>query len=265
MTMREQNKTYAVGELAALAGVTIRTLRYYDRINLLNPTRREDNNYRVYDFSDLLRLQQILFFRELDVPLNQIRHILNDPETDPAALLEQHHENIRLKIERLKRLQNTLKKTIQNQKKEGQMPLTDLELYEGFDQTTIERYTREVSEQYDPQTVSEVNRKIRGLSKTEWKSIQEEGAEIVETLSGLMDRTPSDPDVQTLIARQHAWIENFYSVTAEIFLGLADLYAENPEFRAYYDRFATGLSDFMRQAMQIYARTKLNNPLSRPR
>jgi DNA-binding transcriptional MerR regulator len=257
MNSRESNKTYSVGELAALAGVTVRTLRYYDEINLLCPSRQKDNDYRSYDFSDLLRLQQILFFRELEVPLMKIREILNDPATDPVILLEHHRENIRLKIDRLKTLQLTLEKTIQNQKKEGQMPLTDAELYEGFDQTVIERYNREVREKYDPRTVIEVNRKIRSLSKAQWQSIQTEGTAIAKALARLMDRDPTDRDVQVLAARQHAWIENFFPVTAEAFLGLADLYAENPEFRDHYDRFAPGLAGFLRQAMQVYARENL--------
>lgn len=258
MYAREKNKTYTIGELAKLAGVSVRTLHHYDQIGLLRPeTRNPGNDYRRYSREELLRLQQILFFRELDIPLQQIKQILEDPATDRLDLLRQHHHNLDLRIRQLQTLQTTLEKTIQNLQEENSMPLTDEELYEGFDQETVERYQKEVQETYDPEMGALANRNARSMSKAEWAAVKAEGQAISTGLAALMDRDPADPEVQAFAARQHAWIENFYPVSAEMFRGLAELYVTHPEFRANYDKVAPGLADFLRQAMVIYADTVL--------
>ncbi len=131
------------------------------------------------------------------------------------------------------------------------MPLTDEELYEGFEKETIERYQKEVQETYDPEIVALANRNARNLSKTEWAAVKAEGQAISEEMAAIMDRDPSGPEVQALAARQHAWIEHFYPVSAEMFRGLAELYTSHPEFRANYDKVAPGLADFLSQAMII--------------
>jgi len=258
MNDRENQKTYSIGELAELAGVSIRTLHHYDQIVLLNPGSRDPSNgYRRYDFDDLLRLQQILFFRELDFPLKQIKRILDNPTVDRLALLQQHHEHLGLRIASLRSLQATIEKTRYKLQAEDEMPLTDQELYAGFNQTTIDRYNREVRATYDPDTIAAVDRKVRSLSKAQWKAIQAEGQAIAQGLADLMDRQPNDPAVQVLITRQHDWIKNFYPAPASVFRGLGELYATHQEFRAYYDRFAAGLADFMKQAMDHFADTAL--------
>jgi len=203
MNTREKDRTYTIGELTTLASVSVRTLRYYDQISLLNPNGRDANSYRCYGYADLLRLQQILFFRELDFPLKKIKHILDDPTVDRMVLLQQHHQNLGLRIERLRTLQATIEKTIKNLQEEDFVPLIDAELYEGFDKEKIERYNREVRETYDPEVVARINHKVRNMSKTQWAAIQEEGSAIATGLAELMDRDPADPDVQALIARQH--------------------------------------------------------------
>ena len=260
MTTREINKTYTIGELAKLAGVSVRTLHHYDQIGLLHPGARDPgNDYRRYGREDLLRLQQILFFRELDIPLQKIKQILANPAADRLVLLRQHYQNLGLRIKQLQTLQVTLEKTIQNLQEENSMPLTDAELYEGFDQKTIERYQQEVRETYDPEIVALANRNARKLSKAEWTAVKAEGQAISAGLAALMDRDPADPDVQVFAARQHAWIEHFYPVSAEMFRGLGELYTSHPEFRANYDQVAPGLADFLQKAMTVYADTVLED------
>jgi len=139
------------------------------------------------------------------------------------------------------------------------MPLSDSELYKGFSKEKIERYNREVRESYDPEIVSRVNRKVRNLSKEQWRTLKQEGVEIAIGLATLMNREPADSDVQALIARQHTWIENFYPADAEVFRGLGAMYTTNPEFRAHYDQFAPSLADFLHKAMEHYAGTVLEN------
>ena len=253
MNSNRTEKTYLIGELADLAGVSVRTLRHYDHIDLFKPSRRVENGYRQYGYEDLLKLQQILFFKELDFPLKQIKHILSDPQTDFIKLLHHHKQNLTNRINRLKTLLATLNKTMLNYTQEESMPLTDAELYEGFSRDQIDRYNREVRQSYDPQFVDQVNDRIRKMDKPHWEIIKQEGSIIAQNLAKLMDRDPQDSAVQALIKRQHAWIENFYPASAEVFKGLGEMYTTHPEFRAFYDQFAEGLADFMRDAMNIYA------------
>jgi len=258
MNARGYERTYTIGELAKLAGVSVRTLHHYDQIGLLRPeTRDTGNDYRRYGREDLFRLQQILFFRELDIPLQKIKQILANPNTERLALLRQHQHNLGLRINQLQTLQSTLEKTIQNLQEENSMPLTDQELYEGFDKETIKRYQQEVRETYDPEIVAQANRNARKLSKAEWVLVKAEGQAISEGLAALLDRDPADPEVQALAARQHAWVENFYPVSVDMFRGLGELYTSHPEFRANYDKIAPGLADFLQNAMNIYADTVL--------
>ncbi len=173
-------------------------------------------------------------------------------------LLNQHYRHLGLRIERLEKLQSTIEKTIQNLQEEDQMPLTDQELYEGFDKDTIERYKKEVKQTYDPEMVALADWNVRKLSKSKWAGVKEEGSAIAEELAKLMDRDPGDTEVQTLAARQHAWLEHFYPVDAEMFRGLGEMYTSNQEFRAFYDRFAPDLADFLKQAMDHYAENVLD-------
>jgi DNA-binding transcriptional MerR regulator len=243
---------YTVSQLAKMAGVSVRTLHHYDQIGLLKPLARTEAGYRLYGQQELLRLQQILFFRELDVPLDEVRVILDDPGYDQVTALEQHRELLHKRMERLGRLLQTIDKTIKRLTEED-MALTDEELYEGFTKEEIEEYKREVREKYDPALVAESDRRVRAMSKAEWKAIGAEGEAVTSALAALAGREPGDSEVQALIARHHAWIEHFYPCSAEIYRGLGQMYVEHPKFRAFYEKYRPGLADFMAAAMNVYA------------
>jgi DNA-binding transcriptional MerR regulator len=255
--MKRTTVAYTVRQLAGMAGVSIRTLHHYDHIGLLAPSARTEAGYRLYGPSDLLRLQQILFFRELDVPLAEIQAILDDPGFNLVAALQQHRLLVHARVERLGALLNTIDRTIAKLT-EVDMSLTDEELYEGFPKEQVERWKQEVNERYDPALVAESNRRVRAMSKSQWNDVKAEGDAVSRRMAELMGRDPGDPEVQTAIARQHAWIERFYPCSAEMFEGLGQHYADHPEFRATYDRYAIGLADFMRDAMAYYAEHTLS-------
>jgi DNA-binding transcriptional MerR regulator len=244
--------TYTVRQLARLAGVSVRTLHHYDHIELLKPSARTEAGYRLYGESDLLRLQQILFFRELDFPLADIQAILDDPGFDRVKALHDHQQMLQQEADRLGRLLNTIEKTI-SRLTEDNMTLTDEELYEGFTPEQIERYTREVNERYDPKIVAESNRRVRNMSKTQWQAVKAEGGAVAQRLADLMDKAPGDAAVQAAVARHYAWVDNFWRPTAESYRGLGQGYAEHPEFRAFYEKYRPGLADFMCAAMAYYA------------
>jgi DNA-binding transcriptional MerR regulator len=243
---------YTVSQLTKMAGVSVRTLHHYDQIGLLKPSGRSEAGYRLYREPDLLRLQQILFFRELDVPLEEVRDILDDPGFDQVAALEQHRQLLQRRMERLVRLLKIIDKTIAKLT-EDEMALTDKELYEGFSEEQIERYKREARAMYDPERVAESERRVKKMSRTQWEAVKAEGDAVTRGMAALMGRAPGDPEVQALMARHHAWIESFYSCPAEVFRGLGQLYTSHPEFRATYDRYAPDLADFMAAAMTHYA------------
>ena len=225
--MEKRTTAYTVHQLATLAGVSVRTLHHYDHIGLLRPSARTAAGYRLYRETDLLRLQQILFFKELDLPLDEIRRVLDDPGFDQVAALAQHRRTLALRVERLGQLLNTIDRTIAKLT-EVDMSLTDEELYEGFSTEQIERYKREVKEQYDPVLVEESQRRVGKMSKAEWQGVKDEGDAIARAMAALMDEAPGGPAVQATIARQHAWIEHFYPCSAEVFRGLGQLYTEIP-------------------------------------
>jgi hypothetical protein len=171
----------------------------------------------------------------------------------------QHRRTLDLQAARLARLLHTIDRTIARLT-EDDMSLTDEELYEGLPKEQVARWKREVNERYAPKLVAESNRRVQAMSKGEWDDVKAEGDAIARRMADLMGRPASDPEVQATIERQHAWIENFYPCSAEVFQGLGQLYAENPEFRANYDKYRPELAEFMRDAMAYYAEHTLAKP-----
>jgi len=160
-------KAYTVSRLARMAGVSVRTLHHYDQIGLLKPSARTEAGYRLYGEPELLRLQQILFFNELDMPLDEVRQILDDPGFDQVASLEHHRQSLQRRMERLTRLLGTIDRTI-DRIREDDMTLTDEELYEGFTPEQIKEVKREVREIYDPVLVEESERRVKKMSRAQW-------------------------------------------------------------------------------------------------
>ena len=239
-------KPYTVRNLARMAGVSVRTLHHYDHLGLLKPSSRTDAGYRLYGQKDLLTLQQILFFKELDFPLGEIKDILSGPGFDRVKALREHGKLLKSRAKRLKRLIKVVGKTIRKLT-EKNMPMTDAELYEGFTKEQITRYKREVREKFDPTLVAESERRVRKMTKGELAAIRKEQDDIPALLALIMDREPSDPGVQKLITRHHALIEKFYHASAEVYRGLGKMYTEHADFRKFYDKHRPGLADFMIQ------------------
>lgn len=246
-------KAYTVRQVATMAGVSVRTLHHYDYIGLLTPSARSQAGYRLYEESDLLRLQQILFFRELDFPLSEIRRILDDPGFDPVEALQDHRRLLHQRAERLARLLQTVEKTIQRLAEDDMSTRMSVEeLYAGFSRKQMECYRREARERWG-KVVEETEERLLDMPRAEWQAMGDEGEAVTQAIATLMDRAPGDPEVQQQIARHHAWIERFYPAPAEVYRGLGQLYVEHDEFRAYYEKHRPGLADFMQAAMAYYA------------
>lgn len=240
---------YTVKQLAKLAGISVRTLHHYDEIGLLKPRERSDAGYRYYGRQELLRLQQILFYKELDFSLQEIRRIMNEEDFDLLRSLQFHREELLRRSERLQQLLATIDKTIKELKNQKIM-LTDKELYEGFPKGDV--YRKEAAERWGEKMIIETEDRLKNLGKEGWKNLKEEAEEITRTLAGLMDHAPSRTLVQEAIARHYAHMNQFYDVNETRYRGLADMYVQDERFKDHYDKHREGLAEFVRQAIHIY-------------
>jgi len=257
LSMEPARTEYTVSQLAEIAGVSVRTLHHYDQIGLLSPAGRTAGGYRIYRRADVLRLQQILLYRELDLPLNEIRAILDQPGYDPLETLRQHREALQQRRGRLDQIIETVERTIRSMT-EDEMTLSDEELYAGLTPEQAERYPREARQRWGEARVSEAEGRVRKLSKAEWARIGKQGEDATRAMAALIGRAPDDPQVQEAVELHHAWIENFYPAPAEVYRGLGQMYLDHPEFRAYYEERAEGLAEFMRASIEGHCQQKLS-------
>jgi DNA-binding transcriptional MerR regulator len=253
-------KEYTVQKLAKLAGVSVRTLHHYDQIGLLQPSSRSAAGYRYYTEKELLRLQHILFFKELDFPLEQIGQILDNPDFEPVKALRSHRRLIEQKVERLSLLLVTIDKTIQKLKGKKAMS-TDEELYQGFspeEKAQFAQYADEARKKYDPNLVDEVNKRVSKWSKEKWNVVTKEGDDILRQLATLRSKPVSDIAVQALVARHHAYIANFFVASAEVYKGLGQLYVQDARFRKNFDKYGAGFVEYLQKAIEYYCDSKLS-------
>lgn len=244
-------KEYTVQQLAKLAGVTVRTLHHYDHIGLLKPSSRNAARYRFYGESELLRLQQILFFKELDFGLEDISRILDSPGFDPVRALETHRAQLKKRAERLGALLETIDKTIRKLKGE-KIEMADEELYGGLSKEQAAAYAEEAGRRWDPHLVDESNARVKKWSKEKWAAVNKELDNILEQLAALMGTPVGDKRVQALIARHHAYLNNFYEVKPDMYRGLGRLYIDDPRFYAYFEKYRQGLAAYVAEAIAFY-------------
>jgi DNA-binding transcriptional MerR regulator len=246
----EVQNMYSIKEIADLAGITPRTLRYYDQLGILEPAKIGDNGYRYYDRSSLLRLQQVLFLKELDIPLKEIQLVLNQPGFNPLQVLLGHRQALKNQIERLKKLLATLERTILSV--QGDNILVDSEYFDGFDEIQYEEETRELWG-HTPQ-YQESRRKWSSYSKEKKENIKQEGGRItIRMVTEDPDAKPDDPDVQQAVADYYDYLnEYFYSCEVGFLRNLADMWVQDPSFAVNYERIREGGAAFVREAVHIY-------------
>jgi DNA-binding transcriptional MerR regulator len=241
---------YTVKQLAELAGVSVRTLHYYDEIDLLNPSSIGANGYRHYADDEVLRLQQILFFRELDFSLQEIRTILDDPTFDVVAALHAHRQALEDRVRRLQTLIQTVGSTILHLM--GEADMSKKKLFAGFSAEEEERYRLEAREQYGAETVDASYKLWNSYTPQQKEQILAEGQAVYTDLIALMEQPPDSPDVQRVIARWHQHLRHFYEPTVERLRGLGQLYVEHPDFARNFRDMHPDLPEFMRAAITHY-------------
>lgn len=246
---------YTIKELAELAGSTPRTLRYYDQLGLLTPAVVADNGYRYYDHGNLLTLQQILFFRELDVPLKEIHYLLSQPDFQLLPSLKKHHRAMQREIQRYQQLISTVERTIQSL--EGEFQMTDSDLFSGFDE---KRYEDEVKERWGatPQ-YEESHRKWSSYTDAQKEDIKQQGGAIARRMvtEDPLAR-PDDPEVQAAVADYYEYLNRyFYSCDVEFLRKLAEMWVQDPRFAVNYERIREGGAAFVREAVHQFCDARL--------
>ena len=238
-----------INEAARFAGVSERTLRYYDRIGLLRPSSMTESGYRLYDDDALRRLQQILFFRELGFPLAQIGEIMDSPGYDRNDALRRHRALLIAERDRLNGLIELAERTLKGE--------SDMS-FDAFDRSEIDRqrdaYAEEARERWGgTDAYAESAKKTAGYGKEQWAAIQQEADAIFAAFAALRGRTPDDPDVQALVARWQAHITaHYYACTKEILAGLGQMYVADERFTQNIDRAGAGTARLMSDAIAAY-------------
>lgn len=217
-----------ISEVAKLTGITVRTLHYYDEIGLLKPSEITEAGYRLYSREDLEILQQILFFRELDFPLSQIKEIMNNPNYDKEEALKKQKELLIQQRQRIEGLIKLIEKRI-----EGDNNMS----FKEFDMNEIEenkkKYAKEVKERWGTsKAYEESEKKTSSYNKEKWGDINQETSEIFKGFAELRNSDPGSEEVQELVRRWQKYItDNFYTCTNEILSGLGLMYVEDERFK----------------------------------
>ena len=249
---------YTINKLANLAGISVRTLRYYDELGLLTPNRNQLNDYRIYGQNEIDRLQQILFYRELGVPLEEINRILSTEDFDHAAALQNHLNALLYKRNQLDLLIRNVRKTITSI--EGGSTMSDKEKFDGFIQKITDdneqMYGAEIREKYGDDIINHSSMKIKGMSMEEYNDMEELSSQLNNTLKSAFEQgDPSGELAQKVCELHKKWLGFFWkNYSKEAHIGVTQMYVDDPRFTEYYDQIAPGCAEFLRDAVLIYCK-----------
>ena len=247
---------YTVSALARLAGVSTRTLRYYDEIGLLCPKELTDAGYRVYGTREVDTLQQILFYREMGVALEEIKRILTASTYKRLSALETHLKTLLEKRSRMDAMIATVQKSIASEK--GEIKMTDKEKFEGLKDKLIseneEKYGSEIRAKYGSDTVYQSNARFKSMTQEQYSRMQALADEIKTTLRAAMQtKDPAGELAQKACALHKEWLMcSWGSYNPEAHKGLAQMYVDDERFTAYYDEIAPGCAVFLRDAIMVF-------------
>lgn len=249
---------YTVQKLGQLAGVSTRTLRYYDQIGLLQPCRVNSNGYRIYGQSEVNRLQQILFYKELGVSLDTIKEILSSSTFDGEAALREHRLKLIEKRQKIETLICNVEKTIAAS--EGRITMTNKEKFEGFKHNLLaeneKKYGKEIRDKYGKETVEQSNSKLMNLSEEDYQKVTALEQQIRDVLAqAFTSGDPAGPLAQQAAELHKEWLCYFWpKYSKEAHAGLAQMYVDDERFTAYYDKEQPGTAEFLRDAIAIYTK-----------
>jgi len=239
-----------------MSGISARTLRHYDDINLLKPKRIATSGYRIYGCEEVDILQQILIYKELGFSLSDIKILLESPEFNRDLTFSNHLFELHKKREQLDALINNVTKSIAAMR--GEIVMSDKEKFEGLKQNLIdeneEKYGEEIRAKYGNNAIDGSNAKVKGLTKEQYDEVQKLSDELNDTLKAAFEQGDPTSDLAKKACELHKkWLCYFWdSYTKEMHLGVAQMYVSDPHFSAYYDKVAHGCTVFLRDAIHVF-------------
>jgi len=244
-----------VSQVARLAGVSVRTLHHYDERGLLRPSGRSEAGYRLYEQQDLQRLQQVLFFKELGFPLEEIARLMSDPAFDLRAALRMQRQLLTERATRVQALIQAVDAALESIERGTVM--TKEEMFEVFGDFDPSKYEDEARQRWgESQAYRESARRTARYAKKDWEQIKAEGDHLQRELVARLEagRAPTDLEVMALAEQHRAYIERwFYPCSLEMHRGLGELYVSDSRFTESIDRVRPGLALFMRDAFRANA------------
>jgi DNA-binding transcriptional MerR regulator len=247
---------YTVNKLSKMSGVSARTLRYYDEIGLLKPVRVASSGYRIYGQDEVDMLQQILFYRELEFSLDDIKTLLTAPGFNRAKAFASHLTELQSKRERLDTL--ILNVTMSIAAMKGETTMSDIQKFEGFKQKLIDenehKYGAEVRQKYGDKAVDESNAHLKGLTQEQYDEGERLRLATEETLKAALDTgDPTSELAQKACDLHRQWLCVFYpAYNKEYHKSLGEMYVADERFKATYDNLAPGCAEFLRDAINVY-------------
>ncbi|TNJ68016.1 MerR family transcriptional regulator [Paenibacillus hemerocallicola] len=247
---------YTVQKLGLLAGISTRTLRYYDQIGILKPARISTSGYRIYGQREVDRLQQILFYRELGVSLEEIKELIASPTFDADLALKEHRKRLLEKREQLDALIANVELTLAQ--REGTKTMSDKQKFEGFKQKMVDdneqKYGEEIRAKYGNEKVDKANGKIKNMTEKQYAEIEQLANDIHTTLAeAFAAGNPAGELAQKAADLHRRWLSFYWDgYTKEAHAGVAQMYVDDERFTAYYDKDQPGVAAFLRDAILIY-------------
>ena len=249
---------YTVSGLAKLSGVSPRTLRYYDQINLLRPAKMNDSGYRIYGQVQVNRLQQILFYKTMEIPLEEIGKILDAKGFNPLTALKNHREKLVKKQSEIEKLLHNIDQSMNELK--GGRTMSNQEKFEGFKEKMIKeneaKYGSEVRAAYGDSVIDASNEKIRKMSQAGHDKATKLGIIIIEKLKEGFETKETHGGLASEIYELHKeWIMCYWpSYSAQGHKGLGDMYVQDERFKEYYDKEQDGLAQYLRDVIHANAK-----------
>lgn len=230
---------YLIKDLADLAGITTRTLRYYDEIGLLKPRRINSSGYRIYGEKEIDILQQIMFYKSMDMNLEDIQKVISQPDFDIPKALAEHHQHLIFRRNQLDQLISTVEKTIAYNK--GEVKMSNNEKFEGFKKEELikneNKYGKEIREEYGEEAVVASNQRFLNMSENDFKKMQEIENEMFQSLKDVVNTNDLESEAAKEVYEKHkSWLNfTWTSYSPEAHIGLAEMYVEDNRFSKYYN------------------------------
>ena len=248
---------YSIKELSKLAGVSTRTLRYYDQIDLLKPAHITEAGYRYYGQEEVAILQQILFYRERGFELKTIQKIIYDSHFDMLTAMEEHLLELEKQKASTESLIQTVKKTISHMK--GEYKMKDKEKFQSLKEKRLledeQKYGTEAREKYGNEQVDASRRRMKNLSDEQWERyvfLEEEILKLLE--KGVKNNTLADSkDAEEIVKLHKEWLSfTLPNYAPQIHRGIAAMYVADERFTKYYDRNVEGCAKLLNEAVQYW-------------